>query len=289
MINSMTAFGRSQSRGEWGMAVWEIRSINHRFMEINTRLPEMLRELEQGVRDILSRYFKRGKIECTLRFQPGPKLGSLMTVNQALVSQLTNIASNISATLPKEHVHLNVMELLAWEGVITQENVDINLIKDELLDVFVVAVEDLAEARKREGMGMSQVITDRLDKILVQVEEVKKHLPKVLQRQRDKILTRLNEVKSNLDEQRLEQEMVYFAQKIDVSEEIDRTLSHLSEVKRSLATGESAGRRLDFMMQELNREANTLGSKSVDPLITHAAVEMKVLIEQIREQVQNIE
>lgn len=285
----MTAFGRSQSRGEWGMAVWEIRSINHRFMEINTRLPEMLRELEQGVRDILSRYFKRGKIECTLRFQPGPKLGSLMTVNQALVSQLTNIASNISATLPKEQVHLNVMELLAWEGVITQENVDINLIKDELLDVFVVAVEDLAEARKREGMGMSQVITDRLDKILVQVEEVKKHLPKVLQRQRDKILTRLNEVKSNLDEQRLEQEMVYFAQKIDVSEEIDRTLSHLSEVKRSLATGESAGRRLDFMMQELNREANTLGSKSVDPLITHAAVEMKVLIEQIREQVQNIE
>jgi uncharacterized protein (TIGR00255 family) len=285
----MTSFGRSQTKGDWGTAIWEIRSINHRYLEMTIRLPETLREIEQNVREILHNYFKRGKIECTLRFQPGAKLSSLITVNQALVKQLTSVATEIAGTLPSHSANINIMDLLSWNGVIVEENVDLDQVKEQLLDLFRQAAQDLQAGRQREGAILAQGIKERIENIGVLVEGIKKNLPKVIEKQQDKILSRLEDVRSNLDEQRLEQEMIYFTQKIDVSEEIDRTLSHLTEVKRSLAKEEAAGRRLDFMMQELNREANTLASKSADSTITHAAVEMKVLIEQIREQVQNIE
>lgn len=290
MINSMTAFGRSQGKGEWGMAVWEIRSINHRYLEVSIRLPEMLRELEQSIRDILYNYFKRGKIECSLRFQPGAKLGSLIAVNETLVKELIAIATKINSTLPQESAtQLNLIDLMSWDGVVVEENVDINLVKEHILALFKQAANDLKEGRIREGKLLGEGIEGRLELIAQQVAVIKSNLPKVLEKQKEKILSRLEEAKVTLDEQRLEQEMIYFTQRIDVAEEIDRTLSHLIEVKRALASKEAAGRRLDFMMQELNREANTLASKSVDPIVTHAAVELKVLIEQIREQVQNIE
>ncbi len=289
MINSMTSFGRSQTKGDWGTAIWEIRSINHRYLEMTIRLPEMLREIEQKVRETLHKYFKRGKIECVLRFQPGPKLSSAVTVNQNLVKQLTGIATEIADAMPNHSANINIMDVLSWHGVIVEENVDLEQMKEKLLDLFKDAAEDLQAGRQREGAILVQGINERIENIGVIVEKIKTNLPKVIQKQQDKILNRLEDVRSSLDEQRLEQEMIYFTQKIDVSEEIDRTLSHLTEVKRSLAKEEAAGRRLDFMMQELNREANTIASKSVDAIITHAAVEMKVLIEQIREQVQNIE
>jgi uncharacterized protein (TIGR00255 family) len=289
MIQSMTSFGRSQAKGDWGSAVWEIRSINHRYLEISIRLPEILRELEQSIRDCLHQYFQRGKIECSLRFYPGAKLGSILSINQGLLNQLIEMTTSISKTLPQDQPQLNLIDLLSWNGVVVEESIDINLFKDELIALFKQAASDMKEGRKREGSILAKVVTERVEKISLQVAEIKKYLPAVLTRQRDKILGRLEEAKVSLDPQRLEQEMVYYAQKIDISEELDRTLSHLSEVERSLKQSDSAGRRLDFMMQELNREANTLASKSVDPQITHAAVEMKVLIEQIREQVQNIE
>lgn len=289
MIYSMTSFGRSQSKNDWGMAVWEIRSINHRYLEINIRLPEVLRELEQSIRDCIHRYFHRGKIECSLRFYPGAKLGSSVSVNHSLLNQLIDMATKVSTTLPEKITQLNLIDLLSWNGVVVEEGIDIEVFKEDLIELFKKAAEDMKEGRKREGIVLAKAVSERADRILVQVAEIKKHLPGVLEKQRGKILNRLEEAKLSLDPQRLEQEMVYYAQKIDVSEELDRTLSHITEVDRCLTKGDSAGRRLDFMMQELNREANTLASKSVDPLITHAAIEMKVLIEQIREQVQNIE
>ncbi len=267
----------------------EIRSINHRYLEINIRLPEIVRELEQSVRENIHLFFKRGKVECSLRFYPGPKLGSLISINRNLLGQLIAIALEVNSSIAQGLSQLDLMKLLAWEGVVVQEGFDINLVCEELIILFRRAAEDLKESRRREGASLAQGIDERIENIAQQVVEIKKHLPGLVARQREKIMERLEEVKVSLDLTRLEQEMVYYAQRIDISEELERTLSHLAEVKRAFRTSDSAGRRLDFMMQELNREANTLASKSSDPVITHAAVEMKVLIEQIREQVQNIE
>lgn len=289
MIHSMTSFGRSQIKDDWGMAVWELRSINHRYLEMSIRLPDILRELEPGVREVIQQHFQRGKIEISLRFYPGGQLGSSLSLNKDLLTQLVTIATQTSATVPQQITRLNLMDLLAWEGVLTQENIDISLIKDALLKLLQEAVNDLTAGRAREGAALVKGMQERMESIALEVTEIKKYLPAVIERQRDKIRTRLEEAKVSLDPQRLEQEMVYYAQRIDISEELDRTVSHLTEVTRTLKKGGAAGRRLDFMMQELNREANTLASKSVDPAITHCAVQMKVLIEQIREQVQNIE
>lgn len=289
MIYSMTAFGRSHTRSDWGTAVWELRSINHRYLEINVRLPESLRDLEQNVRERVQCFFHRGKIECSLRFQPGPKLGSLLSVNDNLLNQLINLAKNINTQFPEKIARLNVIDFLSWEGVVIEEVFKVTDIKEELLASFNLAATDLKEGRSREGKILAEAIEERLVNIAATLTEIKVQSPKLIERQRQKILQRLEEAKLSLDIQRLEQEMVYFSQKVDITEEIDRTFSHLTEVKRALEQSDAAGRRLDFMMQELNREANTIASKSVDATVTHAAVEIKVLIEQIREQVQNIE
>jgi uncharacterized protein (TIGR00255 family) len=288
MIYSMTAFGRAQMKSDLGVAVWEIRSINHRYLEINTRLPEILREMEQYVREIIRQRFQRGKIECTLHFHPGSQFGSLIAINRHLLDQLITVANDVANYLPEKLVHVNLVDLLAWKGVI-EENFDIGAIREGLLNLFKEAADDLKAWRQREGAMLVQGIEERLEKIISEIEKVKQYLPDILRKQRNKVLLHLEEARVNLEPQRLEQEMVYYAQKIDVSEEIERAVSHVAEAKRTLIKGKSVGRHLDFIMQELNREANTLASKSVDTQVTHAAIEMKVLTEQIREQVQNIE
>lgn len=288
MIYSMTAFGRSQVKADWGTAIWEIRSVNHRYLDITVRLPEILREIEQKTREILHNSIQRGKVECILRFQPGPKLGKLITINQQLLEQLVDVSKNITHVLP-EISTVNVVDLLAWNGVVAEDESSYVGISPQLIALFEGAVKDLVAARGREGEALRDLILTRVDNINELVKTVRKRLPLILQKQQEKILARLSEAKLQLDQQRLEQEMVYLAQKIDVDEELDRLQSHIAEVKRILKTDTSTGRRLDFMMQELNREANTLAAKSVDADVTHAAVEMKVLIEQIREQVNNIE
>lgn len=285
----MTSFGRSQTKNDWGMAVWELRSINHRYLDISIRLPELVRELEQPIRESIQKFFHRGKIECSLRFYPGEKLNATIAVNRSLLEQLIKVSTQVSELLPEKITYLNLADILAWNGVIVEESVDISAVKGDLIALFTEAASDLRASRKREGLQLAKTIEHRASAILEQVGTIKSHLPMVLEKQRTKLLMRLDEAMVSLDTGRLEQEMVYFAQKMDVSEELDRTIAHITEVNRTLAEDEAAGRRLDFLMQELNREANTLASKSVDPLITHAAVEMKVLIEQIREQVQNIE
>lgn len=289
MIYSMTAFGRTEQQGGWGVASWEIRSINHRYLEVSVRLPEMLRDLEQVVRETIQQHFHRGKIECNLKFQAGSALGAKIGLNDDLIKQLIELTKDIDNQLPEKISRVNLLDILNWRGVIIEESFNIELVRDNLINLLENAVQDVKAGRQREGASLEKIIRQKLLAIEEQIAEIKTHLPRVLERMREKTTEKLQEVKLALDPQRLEQEMVYFAQKIDIQEEIDRTLTHIAEVKRTLDKGDQVGRRLDFMMQELNREANTIGSKSVDVGITHAAVAMKVLIEQIREQVQNIE
>lgn len=287
---SMTGFGRGQVKNDWGSAVWEIRSINHRYLEVTIRLPELVRELEPSVRQAIQASFKRGKIECSLGFSPGSKLSTSLTLNQPLLNQLRDLVLEIKSCFPPHVGEINIMDILAWKGVLAEENIDINALGANLIASLETAIIDLKDCRQREGQILIQGIHEKIERLREQVDSIKKSLPELLDKQRKRILERLEEAKVGLDLQRLEQEMVYFAQKIDISEELERIIAHLFEVTRTLMEKNTAvGRRLDFMMQELNREANTLGSKSTDPLIIHAAVEMKVLIEQIREQVQNIE
>jgi uncharacterized protein (TIGR00255 family) len=289
MVYSMTAFGRSQKKGNWGVATWEVRSVNHRYLEVSIRLPEALREIEQNIREIVNQYVERGKVECTLRFQPGAGLGTNFSLNENLLSQLIRSSQAAVSRLPDPLVRINVVDLLAWPNVLIEGHLDLTDVKGELLALFKEAMSELKEGRGREGKVLAKMISDRLKSLQREVKKVGTILPSVIDRQREKIIQRLAEVRTTLDPERLEQEMVYYVQRVDMSEEIDRILSHIAEVERSLQDLKPTGRRLDFMMQELNREANTLASKSMDQEITYAAVEMKVLIEQMREQVQNIE
>ncbi|WP_197737274.1 YicC/YloC family endoribonuclease [Aquicella siphonis] len=285
----MTAFSRVQSQGQWGSLVCEMRSINHRYLEVGIHVPEMFRVLEMPMRELIRQHIKRGKIECVMRYQTSPEAEhSGLEVNTLLVKQLCDASEKIAGFL-RDAGPVSPVDILRFPGVIETREADIKTLQDEIFHVLNLALKDLIAARAREGEELKHLFLQRMDLIQQQLSKVRERLPQVMQEQQDKMLKRFADVKLELDSGRLEQEMVIFAQKIDVAEEIDRTDTHVSEVRRVLKQGGLAGRRLDFLLQELNREANTLGSKSVDPVLTHAAVEMKVLIEQVREQVQNIE
>lgn len=293
MIQSMTAFARGQAEGAWGTAVCELRSINHRYLELIIRLPDNLHELEAPMRECLRRFIKRGKIECHLRYQPGDVSGSELTINHHLAEQLCNANETISELLNNKALvkvgSVQTMEILRWPGILQIAEVDFEIIEDEILKLLEKTLQDLILAREREGAELKQLFLQRLDSMKVEVAKVRQHMPEILKLQRERLIARFSEVKMELDSHRLEQEILIFSQKIDVSEELERIDTHISEIRRILKHGGVVGRRLDFLMQELNREANTLGAKSADVDTTRASVELKVLIEQIREQVQNVE
>lgn len=284
----MTAFARTQSQGDWGSAICEIRSVNHRYLEIRVHLPDILFELEQPMHDYIRKHVKRGKVECYVRFQPGVEIDTPLQINHSLVKRLLvaqqEITSLLSAATP-----LNAMEVLQWPGVIQPGDSQMKGVEKEIMSLLSSAVQDLLATRSREGEELRNLFLQRLDSIKSELAKARTKIPIVLQYQRERLIKYFKDAQVELDKQRLEQEMVMFAQKIDVTEEIERIDTHVTEVKRVLKQGGAIGRRLDFLMQELNREANTLGSKSVDVEITHASLEMKVLIEQLREQMQNIE
>lgn len=289
MIYSMTAFARAQSQGEWGHLACEIRSINHRYFEISLHLPDMLRALEMPMRERFQSFLKRGKIECGIRYQPNAaKVGSLLTVNMTLASELGRVSEEIAGLL-KMPAAISPAELLRFPGVLETKEMDVSVLQQEIFRLLEVTLHDLVAARQREGEGLKQLFLQRMDVMEQELSKARQRLPKVMIEQRDRLLKRFTEARLELDPNRLEQEMVIFAQRLDVSEEIERTETHIVEIRRILKQGGTVGRRLDFLLQELNREANTLSSKSVDSVMTHAAVEMKVLIEQVREQVQNVE
>lgn len=289
MPRSMTGFARREAKLPWGTAVWEIRSVNHRYLEPSFRLPEDFREIEPNLRDAMRKSLQRGKVEASLNIHWEQEGEAELGINLGRVAQLTKAAQQINGLLGSDASPINALDILKYPGVIQKQELDRETIQAAVLALFDSALEGLIEHRTREGNELEQLILQRLDAVSAQVVAVRARLPEILQTQREKLQTKLAALQIDLDPDRLEQEIVLLAQKADVDEELDRLDTHVIEVKRSLKQTDSLGRRLDFLMQELNREANTLSSKSIVSDTTQAAVELKVLIEQMREQVQNIE
>ena len=287
MIHSMTAFARAEQAGANGTLSWELRSVNHRYLEPHLRLPEAFRDLEGAVREALRNGLSRGKVECTLRFTED-STGKPLQVDLQRAAQLVAAAESV-AGLIKQPAALNPLEVLGWPGVLVADAADPQALNKAALVLFTETLDELKKGRSREGVELAKLLNERLDGITAEVAALRELVPQMLAGQRQKILDRCAEMQAELDPQRLEQELVLLAQKSDVAEELDRLATHVAEVRRVLKSGGAAGRRLDFLMQELNREANTLGSKAFDTRSTQAAVNLKVLIEQMREQVQNIE
>ena len=288
MIRSMTAFAREQGHGEYGELTWEIRSVNHRFLESTVRLPEELRAIEPVVRERVTLRLGRGKVECNLRFKAATAAATELKVNDGLVDQILAAADKMAHRLHSSH-QLSIMDLLRWPGVLESSEQDFTPLQEAAVELLDKTIDSLLEAREREGGRLAELIAQRITSMRAQVELARERMPQVIAAVRDRLRSRLAEVAETLDQARLEQEMALLAQRLDVDEEMDRLRTHLDEVERVLKQDEPVGRRLDFLMQELNREANTLGSKSADSETTAVSVEMKVLIEQMREQVQNIE
>ncbi len=288
MTLSMTAFSRQQNEQEWGSLTWEIRSVNHRYLETSVRLPESLRALENGVREAVRKRLTRGKVECALRFQSEAKISSDLHLNTTLIKQLVQANVEIEQ-ITGTSSNLSNMEVLRWPGVIEEQDFDKTSIEKQALSLFGAAMDDLVATREREGAELQGFIKKRIDAVREIVVNVRNKMPEILVKQKQNILDRLAELQAELEPARLEQEVSLLAQKADVEEELDRLDSHLNEVERVLNAKGQKGRRLDFLMQELNREANTLSSKSIVVETTLSAVELKVLIEQMREQIQNVE
>jgi uncharacterized protein (TIGR00255 family) len=284
----MTAFSRQQKEQEWGSLTWEIRSVNHRYLETSVRLPESLRALENGVREAVRKRLTRGKVECALRFQSEAKISSDLHLNTTLIKQLVQANVEIEQ-ITGTSSNLSNMEVLRWPGVIEEQDFDKTSIEKQALSLFGAALDDLVATRQREGAELQGFIKKRIDSVREIVVNVRSKMPEILTKQKQNILDRLAELQAELEPTRLEQEVSLLAQKADVEEELDRLDSHLNEVERVLSANGQKGRRLDFLMQELNREANTLSSKSIVVETTLSAVELKVLIEQMREQIQNVE
>jgi uncharacterized protein (TIGR00255 family) len=288
---SMTGFARQERQCPWGTLVWEVRSVNHRYLEPHFRIPDSLRELEPQLRDAMRKQLSRGKVEASFHLQlnnVSDEENSSLDVNMPLVQQLTQAIEKVELQMATSSA-VSALDILAWPGVIAERQLDKDALLEEALSLFNLALSNLIEHRLREGEELKSLIEQRLQGVNEQVTLVRGKLPGILQAQRERLQEKLESVKAELDQDRLEQEMVILAQKADVDEELDRLNTHVTEVERTLKQKGSIGRRLDFLMQELNREANTLSSKSIVSDTTQAAVELKVLIEQMREQVQNIE
>ena len=288
MVHSMTAFSRQQLEREWGSLTWEIRSVNHRYLEPNIRLPENFRSLENPIRKQLRDKLYRGKIECQLKLRTVEANQIDWQLNLDLISQLTRANSEINNNIEGDY-QLSSLDILKWPGVISDQSIDEELFNKEALELFEKALDDLMVVREREGATLRDMVLKRIASIQDIIDSIQAKMPSIILKQKENLLNKLEELKAEFEPTRLEQEITVLAQKADVDEELDRLNSHLQEVKRVLDSNGQIGRRLDFLMQELNREANTLSSKSIVVETTQNAVELKVLIEQMREQIQNIE
>lgn len=288
MPRSMTGFARLEAQYPWGHLICEIRTVNHRYLEAGLRLSDALRSLESGLREQLRKHLGRGKVDLVLAFKPDESSGLSMDFDSDLARDLVRMVEQVNQ-LAANPAAINALEILRWPGVLKARELDQGLLEKEALGLFDKALKQLLENRAREGVELANLIEQRLQAIAVQVVEVRARLPELAAQQQEKLRIRLEALKTEVDEDRLAQELVYLAQKSDVAEELDRLEAHIIEVRRTLKQKEPVGRRLDFLMQELNREANTLSSKATASSNTQSAVDIKVLIEQMREQVQNIE
>lgn len=288
MIRSMTAFARTESRGDFGIIACEIRSVNHRYLEPGFRLPEALRDIEFPLREKIRNTLTRGKVDVQFRYEAAEGRLDAIELNHALAKQYVEAATEIDQ-LARHAAPLNAADILRLPGVIKSSEADARTLHNAALSAFDAALAQFIAMREREGSELARLIEERLVAIQAETAKVRERLPGIVSHYRERLLARLHDIKSELSAERLEQEMVLFSQKMDVAEEMDRLDSHVAEIRRVLKDKGAVGRRLDFLMQELNREANTLGSKSVSADSTLSSVELKVLIEQMREQIQNIE
>ncbi|MBK1642175.1 YicC family protein [Chromatium okenii] len=288
MIKSMTAFARETRSGEFGELTWELRTVNHRYLEPHLRLPEELRSLDVAVRTRLAARLQRGKVDCSLRYVPAVGAVGTLRINHTFVEQLLAANQEVGHLIGRG-AEPAPFEVLRWPGVLQQQEVNVDQLTTAALELLEEALDTLLATREREGARLEVLLRERCDRLQDSVTRVRVQMPEVLANVRKRLADRLVELRAELDPQRLEQELSLLAAKLDVDEEMDRLEAHVAEVREVLTRTEPVGRRLDFLMQELNREANTLGSKSADVAVTREAIEMKVLIEQLREQIQNLE
>jgi uncharacterized protein (TIGR00255 family) len=288
MIASMTGFARGELTGPFGTLVCEIRSVNHRFLDATLRLPDSCRALDPELRQWLARNLKRGKVDCTVQLRTSDVTASDLEIDAAALQRLLTRVRELAAALP-DHARVDLIELLRFPGILRQDSADSETLLQAVRKLFGDTVAELARARAREGERLGSLIRQRCASLSTMLAQVRDRLPEVQSRIRARFAERLKELGANVDQDRIEQEILLMLQRFDVAEELDRLGSHIQETQHALEGSEPAGRRLDFLMQEFNREANTLSSKSQDLETTRMAVEMKVAIEQMREQVQNIE
>lgn len=288
MIASMTAFAHHSAHGEWGHAIWEIRSVNHRYLDLNFKIPDNFREWEQSWRHLAAKSLHRGKVDCSLTYLPSEQTAVHYKLNKDLVEQLV-FHGRVVARHPSVSENFSAFELLQWPGVLHPVQKDLAFIKSHLTELFEKTLNTLENARFREGKAIGKHLVQKLNKVADHVKHVRKHLPECREALKQKIIQRVEELQLTLDPQRLEQELVLYVQRIDVEEEMERLDTHAKEAIRVIGQEGPAGRRLDFLMQEMGREANTLASKSQNTGVTQEAIELKVLIEQMREQIQNVE
>jgi uncharacterized protein (TIGR00255 family) len=288
MIYSMTGFAAAAQEVEQGTINLELRSVNHRYLEIMFRLDEQFRALEPALRELIGARLTRGKVDCRLSFAARHDRPDTLQLNAALVGELVQLSHVIQAKLPG-CAPMGAADVLRWPGVVVGETLSAEALREPALALLQTALDDLSATRGREGQKTADMLLDRVAQMEVLVTQVAPHIPKLVAAHQEKLATRLREAIGSADDDRIRQELALFAQKIDVDEELSRLQTHLGEVKRILSKGGAVGKRLDFLMQELNREANTLGSKSVATEVSQVSMELKVLIEQMREQIQNVE
>ena len=287
MPRSMTAFARNTVDFSWGSVSCELRSVNHRFLETGFRLPETMREVEMQLREIARKKLTRGKVDIALQVAFNNN-DAAVSADMVLAKRYIDIAEQMANEL-QNPAPISPLEIMRWPGILKDQDVESQSLHKAAIQTFSETVDQLLEGRQREGDKLAEMIEHRLSGIETQVAIVRENLPAILEHQRTRLNEKLESLRGQVDEDRLEQEMVIISNRADVDEELDRLEAHISEIRRVLNSKESIGRRLDFLMQELNREANTLGSKSIAGVTTQASVELKVLIEQMREQIQNIE
>ena len=281
----MTAYARSEEAGDWGNATWEIKSVNHRYLDLSLRLPDELRILEPPARERIGKQIKRGKVECSLRYEPAPRAAGLQ-LDRDLARRLIKAAAELEIEAPAA---INRLEVLRWPGVLQKPPPDLDTLTKPLLRLLDAALKRLVESRRREGEKISALLEQRCASCAEQVTILQAALPQILAGVKERYLRRASEAGVELDAERLEQEFLLWCQKMDVAEELERLRAHIEETRRTLRQEQPVGRRLDFLMQEMHREANTLGAKSAHLETSNASIELRVLIEQMREQIQNIE
>lgn len=288
MIYSMTGFATVAAELDVGSLALELRAVNHRYLDLQLRVPDELRSLESVLRETISAQLTRGKVECRIGFAARQSEQNPAQLNQALLRQLAQWNREVQAVLPDAR-GLGVADVLRWNGVLQSATLSADTLRDTVLELLQQVLRDFASAREREGEKLKDFLLQRVVQVEALCTDVAPRIPAAVAAYEDKLSTRLRAAMQGDDNERLHQEIALFANKIDVDEELSRLRTHLTEMKRVLAQGGTVGKRLDFLMQELHREANTLGSKSVDAEVSRASMEMKLLIEQMREQIQNIE